>query len=127
MQEKPKVSVTRTRRDSAAKEFSFTAESVPAGSLKDVRAKAWDAFKKLSMPITTDEAWRRTDLRLLPASDFKIPKEGAFEDLPVVPENLLKRYGKPEEVAYAVWFLASRFADYVTGQIINIDGGFKME
>jgi 3-oxoacyl-[acyl-carrier protein] reductase len=40
---------------------------------------------------------------------------------------LLKRFGKPEEVAYAVWFLASRFADYVTGQIINIDGGFKME
>ena len=40
---------------------------------------------------------------------------------------LLKRYGKPEEVAYAVWFLASRFADYVTGQVINIDGGFKME
>ena len=28
---------------------------------------------------------------------------------------LLKRYGKPEEVAYAVWFLASRYADYVTG------------
>jgi 3-oxoacyl-[acyl-carrier protein] reductase len=40
---------------------------------------------------------------------------------------LLKRYGQPEEVAYAVWFLASRMADYVTGQIINIDGGFKME
>jgi 3-oxoacyl-[acyl-carrier protein] reductase len=40
---------------------------------------------------------------------------------------LLKRYGKPEEVAYAVWFLASRFTDYVTGQVINIDGGFKME
>jgi 3-oxoacyl-[acyl-carrier protein] reductase len=40
---------------------------------------------------------------------------------------LLKRFGKPEEVAYAVWFLASRFADYVTGQVINIDGGFKME
>jgi 3-oxoacyl-[acyl-carrier protein] reductase len=40
---------------------------------------------------------------------------------------LLKRYGKPEEVAYAAWFLASRLADYVTGQVINIDGGFKME
>ncbi len=40
---------------------------------------------------------------------------------------LLKRYGKAEEVAYSVWFLASRYADYVTGQIIAVDGGFKME
>jgi 3-oxoacyl-[acyl-carrier protein] reductase len=40
---------------------------------------------------------------------------------------LLKRYGKAEEVAYAVGFLASRYADYVTGQIFAVDGGFKME
>jgi 3-oxoacyl-[acyl-carrier protein] reductase len=40
---------------------------------------------------------------------------------------LLRRFGTPEEVAYAVVFLASRFADYVTGQIIYVDGGFKME
>ena len=40
---------------------------------------------------------------------------------------LLKRFGQPEEVAYAVWFLASRFADYMTGQILGVDGGFKME
>jgi 3-oxoacyl-[acyl-carrier protein] reductase len=40
---------------------------------------------------------------------------------------LLRRYGKPEEVAYAVWFLASAYADYVTGHIFNVDGGFKME
>ncbi|MDD2922746.1 MAG: Fe-S cluster assembly protein SufD [Anaerolineales bacterium] len=90
MQEKPKVSVARTRRDSAAKDFSFTADSIPAGSLKNIRENAWDAFSKLSMPINTDEAWRRTDLRLLPASDFKLPKDGAFQDLPVVPEELLQ-------------------------------------
>lgn len=40
---------------------------------------------------------------------------------------LLRRFGRPEEVAHAVWFLSSRFADYITGQILNVDGGFKME
>ena len=40
---------------------------------------------------------------------------------------LLRRIGRPEEVAYAVWFLSSRFADYITGEILHVDGGFKME
>jgi len=40
---------------------------------------------------------------------------------------LLKRIGRPEEVAHAVWFLASTYASYITGQILHVDGGFKME
>ena len=40
---------------------------------------------------------------------------------------LLRRYGQPEDIAYAVWFLASAYASYVTGQVLSVDGGFKME
>ena len=93
MQEKSKVTVSRTRRtDSAAKEFNFTPADIHAGSdsVASFRTSAWDAFKARSLPLTTDEAWRRTDLRFLPASDFKLPKDGAFEDLPIVPGDLLK-------------------------------------
>ena len=93
MQEKPKVVVSRQRRtDSAAKDFSFTQADIPASKngLASFRTSAWEAFKARSLPLTTDEAWRRTDLRFLPASDFKLPKDGAFEDLPIVPDDLLK-------------------------------------
>jgi 3-oxoacyl-[acyl-carrier protein] reductase len=40
---------------------------------------------------------------------------------------LLRRYGQAEEVAHAVWFLSSRFANYITGEVLHVDGGFKME
>lgn len=38
----------------------------------------------------------------------------------------LKKMGKPEDVAEAVAFLASDSASYITGHILNVDGGMVM-
>ena len=38
----------------------------------------------------------------------------------------LGRIGQAEEVAQAVAFLASDQAGYITGQILNVDGGMAM-
>ncbi len=38
----------------------------------------------------------------------------------------LKRPGQPEDVANVVSFLVSPAADYITGQVIHIDGGMVM-
>jgi 3-oxoacyl-[acyl-carrier protein] reductase len=38
----------------------------------------------------------------------------------------LRREGKPEEVASAVLFLCSGMADYVTGQVIRVNGGLYL-
>ena len=38
----------------------------------------------------------------------------------------LGSFGNPEDVAEAVWFLASDKAGYITGQVLNVDGGMAM-
>ncbi len=50
----------------------------------------------------------------------KMPKEKLEA---IVKSSSLGRIGKPEEVAQAVLFLASEHSNYITGQIIVVDGG----
>lgn len=52
------------------------------------------------------------------------PEDGQFDDpvrAEIVRHTLLKREGSPEDIAGAVLFLMT--ATYVTGQVINVDGG----
>ena len=53
----------------------------------------------------------------------KLPQSVRDTFMMVIPA---KRPGKPEDVANVVFFLCSSDADYVTGQVINIDGGMLM-
>jgi len=47
------------------------------------------------------------------------------EDLEALRQDTpLERLGAPEDVADAIWFLASRQAGFITGEVLNISGGF---
>lgn len=53
----------------------------------------------------------------------EIDPEGLEEALRLVP---MRRYGKPEEIAAAMAFLASDDAAYITGQTLRVNGGMSM-
>jgi Fe-S cluster assembly protein SufD len=111
MEEKPRLVVaSRTRRpETAPKNFAFTPEMIPTGAQTDYRRHAWEIFERLSIPTTIEEAWRRTDLRTLPADTFRLPANGAFRDLTLVPDELLKPLT----------------ADRHGGQVILLPGGAR--
>ena len=116
MQEKPRVVVSRTRRvDTAAKEFNFTESDIRAREANDsvasYRSLAWNAFRRLSLPVNTEEAWRRTDIHALPTDKFKLALDGETSNLPPVREDLLKPL----------------IADQHGGQIILTPGGVKID
>ena len=48
------------------------------------------------------------------------------ENNPLIEKIPVKRLGKAEEVAKLVLFLASDESDYITGEVIRIDGGLAM-
>ena len=53
----------------------------------------------------------------------EIDAEGLEAALRLVP---MRRYGKPEEIAAAMAFLASDDAAYITGQTLRVNGGLSM-
>ncbi|MFH1524506.1 MAG: Fe-S cluster assembly protein SufD [Chloroflexota bacterium] len=111
MEDKPRIVINRARRpEPAVKDFAFTADMIPAnGALDEYRRHAWEVFSHLPMPTTAEEAWRRTDLRALPADSFRLPARGAFRDLTPVPDELLKPLT----------------ADRQGGQVILLPGGAR--
>ena len=113
MEEKPKVIVSsRSRRpEAAARRFAFTETQIPSGALSAYRQHAWQVFQRLGVPVATDEAWRRTDLRFFPAESFRLPVASALKDMPALPAHLLQPL----------------VADQHGGQIILTPGGATVD
>jgi NAD(P)-dependent dehydrogenase (short-subunit alcohol dehydrogenase family) len=49
------------------------------------------------------------------------------EERSIVSKTLLKRLGRPEEIARVILFLASEDASYMTGSIVAVDGGWTAQ
>jgi len=90
--------ITRTTRTQPAvpRQFAFTREMIPALTgdgypdfLRDYRQRAWEAFERLPVPVTTDEPWRRTDIRGLDLGSFRLPIPDDARQLPEAPPELL--------------------------------------
>jgi 3-oxoacyl-[acyl-carrier protein] reductase len=88
------------------------------------------AINALTRALAVELAPRKITVNAVAPGVIETDMSQAIRDLAaeeVKSRILLRRFGSPQEVAFAVWFLASRFADYITGQVLCVDGGFKME
>ncbi|MEO8425442.1 MAG: SDR family oxidoreductase, partial [Actinomycetota bacterium] len=75
--------------------------------------------------VVRTELWEQLDKDLVAIGKFDKPGES----MDSLAENmiLMKRYSYPEDVVGTAAFLASADSDYMTGQLIMIDGGMVIQ
>jgi NAD(P)-dependent dehydrogenase (short-subunit alcohol dehydrogenase family) len=98
-----------------------------AGTVHSAAAKAG----VMSMTQTLAVEWARHNIRVNAVAPGPIESPGAAKQLwntadavQRITEGIpLRRWGKPDDVADAVTFLVSEHADFITGEVLTVDGG----
>ena len=75
--------------------------------------------------VVATELWRQLDKDLVAIGKFE--KEGESMDTLAEDMILMGRYSYPEDIVGTASFLASPESDYMTGQLLMIDGGMVMQ
>jgi|SRR5437868_1514789 len=122
------VSSTSGTRGNAGQANYASAKAGVVGMAKTL-AKEWGQFNIQVNAV----AFGRIDTRLTQAKEkgetinredaeiaIGIPEERLQRTTPMIP---MGRPGTPEEAAGAIFFFASPFSDYVSGQVIEVAGG----
>jgi NAD(P)-dependent dehydrogenase (short-subunit alcohol dehydrogenase family) len=104
------------------------------GARGPIRQPAYHTSKGAILNLTRDLAaavakWKITVNTVSPGMVMTEQSEGILS--PEVERRLsamtpLGRFGKPEEIAYAVRFLASDQAAFITGEELRVDGGWTI-
>jgi NAD(P)-dependent dehydrogenase (short-subunit alcohol dehydrogenase family) len=97
------------------------------GTIHSASAKAG----VMAMTQTLAAEWGQHKIRVNAIAPGPIESEGAARQLWSTPEAVdritgnvpLGRWGRAEEIANAVCFLVSPYADYITGDVLTVDGG----
>ena len=75
--------------------------------------------------VVRTELWEQLDKDLVKIGKFE--KEGESMDRLAETMILMKRYSYPEDIVGTASFLASSESDYMTGQLLMIDGGMVIQ
>ncbi|MCH9852568.1 MAG: SDR family oxidoreductase [Alphaproteobacteria bacterium] len=75
--------------------------------------------------VVRTELWEQLDKDLVAIGKFK--NEGESMDTLARDMILMKRYSYPEDIVGTASFLASSESDYMTGQLLMIDGGMILQ
>ncbi|MEN6481292.1 MAG: Fe-S cluster assembly protein SufD [Anaerolineaceae bacterium] len=93
IKETPVIVKKTTRNAGIVKEFSFAENDVRtkgvSAVIKEFRERSWAVYKRLSFPTTSDDPWRRTDLKNLKTGEFQFFNQNSQPEHAKLPDELL--------------------------------------
>jgi len=93
--------------------------------MKEKRQVAWSLFEELPMPTTSDEDWRRTDIRALKWDELQLSVDSNIEPvskLSELPEHLRAALDEGQEAAGRLAFVNDKVAYYELAEGLSEQG-----